>query len=281
VRAKSQYCLLAEGRPQVGTTPSIFALEVNESPPVIYEPPSGLTDEFSSAPCATITIPCSAILVHGTAMAATGQVGFPAANGTAVTVDITQGAAAKRNSELLSLNARRVSRPLTQGERTLADTIFRGQINYDKSGVIDGRYLPFFRTATPSGIIYAAPGEYRTNYSLLSSNEFWLKSTFVHEMTHVWQHQVGMNVKSRRFFLGWPLGHEGTYNYVVGWPTLGSKPFTWYGIEQQAQIVEDFYRLGQNYPMVYYDYVVAHGLTPPPIASYTLVLSIFPAVLTP
>ena len=55
---------------------------------------------------------------------------------------------------------------------------------------------------------------------------------FIHELTHVWQHQSGINLILRRH----PFCR---YAYAL---TPG-KPLTRYGIEQQAMIVEDAFRL--------------------------------------
>ena len=68
-----------------------------------------------------------------------------------------------------------------------------------------------------------------------SATSFSLQALFIHEMTHVWQHQQGIDVKTRGTF-------ERTYDYTF---TPG-KCFEDYLIEQQGTIVEDYFRLLQG-----------------------------------
>jgi hypothetical protein len=63
-----------------------------------------------------------------------------------------------------------------------------------------------------------------------------LRGHFVHELTHVWQHQTGINLVWRRP----PLAR---YRYL---PLADGKPFHRYGLEQQAEIVRDAYLLADG-----------------------------------
>lgn len=58
---------------------------------------------------------------------------------------------------------------------------------------------------------------------------------FIHEMTHVWQHQTGLNLLLRRH----PFCR---YSYTIkpGWPLIR------YGIEQQAEIVRHYFLLREG-----------------------------------
>ena len=59
------------------------------------------------------------------------------------------------------------------------------------------------------------------------------RALLVHELTHVWQTQSGINlILARRPFA--------RYAYL---PLIPGKPFSAYGIEQQASIVADAYLL--------------------------------------
>lgn len=55
----------------------------------------------------------------------------------------------------------------------------------------------------------------------------------IHEMVHVWQRQNGMHVMARRI-----LKPFATYDYILE----PGKPFHKYTMEQQATIVEDYFR---------------------------------------
>jgi hypothetical protein len=139
------------------------------------------------------------------------------------------------------------SRKLTPGEIKLAKSIFGDKIDYDQVTVFHKRFIffqPKDRLMTPDGNIYAAPGgtNYSEDYSTISEPAYGSSNTllvysqaeFIHEMTHVWQHQTGTSVQLRGIF-------ERNYDYDLA--TLGHKDFKKYGIEEQAQIVEDYYIL--------------------------------------
>ncbi len=56
------------------------------------------------------------------------------------------------------------------------------------------------------------------------------RGLFIHELTHVWQHQAGRNLLRER-------GLWARYDYVLE----PGKPFSAYGIEQQAEIMRHAY----------------------------------------
>ncbi|WP_398398713.1 vgr related protein [Sandaracinobacteroides saxicola] len=59
---------------------------------------------------------------------------------------------------------------------------------------------------------------------------------FIHEMTHVWQVQIGGNLLWRR--LPWA-----PYRYL---PLVPGKPFAAYGLEQQAEMVREAWMLARG-----------------------------------
>jgi hypothetical protein len=145
-------------------------------------------------------------------------------------------------------------RPLTQGEINLATLMFGSKINNSAVKIYHHTYLPFLpdknSLMTPNGNIYASKNStmYSSDYSTMSPPAYatwpliYPQAVFVHEMTHVWQYQHGMWVKTRRV--------TGSWNYDYDFATFGTKDFKSYGIEEEAQIVEDFYLLlhgGQIY----------------------------------
>jgi hypothetical protein len=100
---------------------------------------------------------------------------------------------------------------------------------------------------TPNGNIYASANSivYSSDYATTRPKWYvdhdvdlvYSQDIFIHEMVHVWQYRtMHMNVKLRRV-----LGFECSYSYDYG--TFGTKDFTKYGIEQQAQIVQDYFLL--------------------------------------
>jgi|HubBroStandDraft_1064217.scaffolds.fasta_scaffold269241_2 hypothetical protein len=137
------------------------------------------------------------------------------------------------------------SRKLTEGEIKLAKSVFGDKINCDKVTVHHKRFIffqPKDRLMTPNGNIYAAPNgtNYSEDYATIAEPQYgagelvYSQAEFIHEMTHVWQHQTGMSVELRGII-------ERNYEYDL--KTLGQKDFKRYGIEEQAQMVEDYYLL--------------------------------------
>lgn len=57
-----------------------------------------------------------------------------------------------------------------------------------------------------------------------------IQSWLIHELTHVWQYQQGMNVIRNAVF-------NRRYQYIL----QQGKQFFEYGIEQQAQMVQDYF----------------------------------------
>ncbi len=77
---------------------------------------------------------------------------------------------------------------------------------------------------------------------------------FIHEMTHVWQHQAGLNLILRRH----PFCRY-DYSLKPGWPLKR------YGIEQQAEIVRHYFLLREGF----------HIPGAPPIDTYRNLLPFF------
>jgi len=96
------------------------------------------------------------------------------------------------------------SRPLTAGEVAMARQIFNDSIDYSAVRVHNEEYLPFGlqsnKTAmTPNGSMYFNPDYFVDDFSAVDDRGF--KLWFIHEMTHVWQYQLGYSVSWHGFWL--------------------------------------------------------------------------------
>lgn len=134
-------------------------------------------------------------------------------------------------------------RPLTAGEISMAAAIFGDQLDYKKIRVINRKFgifsfknggRTFLNTVNISGTAYC------DDYSRQAPH---LKAFFIHELTHIWQYQT------RPLWLASNAIEEGlryNFNYKTAAYTYKldlRKKFTDYGYEQQASIIEDFFRL--------------------------------------
>lgn len=137
-------------------------------------------------------------------------------------------------------------RELTFGEKNFIKGMFGNSINFATVRIYDRKL--FFKQGdtmaiAPNGTIYFAPKVYKKDFSLASDVS---KHLFIHEMTHVWQHQNGQTVALRaigehilfeypsKFGLG-----DGAYAYKLD----QRKNLLDYGVEQQASIVADYWAM--------------------------------------
>jgi hypothetical protein len=130
-------------------------------------------------------------------------------------------------------------RPLTQGEKDLARSLFGDAIDNARDRVHRRKWFPLHpRRAimAPDGHLWVHPGSdlWSEDYA---REPFHLQGLFVHEMTHVWQAQ-----KRGRWYL--PLMRHPFCRY--GYRYIPGRRFDRYGIEQQGEIVRDLFlsRLG-------------------------------------
>ena len=126
--------------------------------------------------------------------------------------------------------AHEADRALTAAERQLAGGVFKAAIDYAQVQVRRRKFFPLQPrriTMAPNGHIWCHPkgDSWAPCYA---SAPLGLQALFIHEMTHVWQHQSGINLLLRRP----PFAR---YHYRL----KDDRPLTAYGIEQQACIVAD------------------------------------------
>ena len=118
-------------------------------------------------------------------------------------------------------------RPLTDGERQMVADMFGGTLNADTVEIVGTWWIVPNFAMSPNGNIYFSQRDWRTDFS---QAELSVRSWLVHELTHVWQYQRGMAVVRRALF-------NRRYRYVLA----AGRDFLSYGIEQQAQLVQDYY----------------------------------------
>ena len=144
-------------------------------------------------------------------------------------------------------------RALTEGEVALARTVFGSAIDYGTVTLVRRKWA-FFQprdvVMAPRGHIHFHPAG--TGWSDdFSAGHLGAQGLFVHEMTHVWQHQRGVMLPIARH----PFCRY-DYAFRPGWPLHR------YGIEQQAEIVRHAFLLRRG----------ATVAGAPPIAQYESVL---------
>jgi hypothetical protein len=132
--------------------------------------------------------------------------------------------------------SREKARQLTPGEIEMAQSIFKDSVDYPRVKVHDEEYLWFGlqdddTAITPNGEMYFNPKRFNADFSSASyGDRLW----FMHEMTHVWQHQLGYPVKIRgalRFGL--------TYGYTLD----TTRRLGHYNMEAQGNVLSDYWAL--------------------------------------
>jgi hypothetical protein len=100
----------------------------------------------------------------------------------------------------MNLQSNRPSwRPLTAGETAMAARLFGAAVDYTRVRIYQRRYLPFGLqprncAMTPNGHLYFHKSRCLLDFSAGSEHA---RHWFMHEMTHVWQHQLGYPVRLR------------------------------------------------------------------------------------
>jgi hypothetical protein len=118
---------------------------------------------------------------------------------------------------------------LTPGERRLTAEMFGSALDPDPVRIHRAKWFPFQPrnvAMAPDGHIWFHP-DGGLCYPDFAGAPDRLQAFFVHELTHVWQHQQGLCLWLRRH----PFCR---YDYAI----MPGKPLRRYGIEQQAMIVE-------------------------------------------
>lgn len=145
----------------------------------------------------------------------------------------------RRRIHLHTHPSRRTSIPmakriLTPSEIDLARSVFGSAIDYAAARIANHKWA-FFQpkrvTMAPTGTIHFHPDSHAYCEDLGCAS-LSLQGHFIHEMTHIWQHQAGICLPLARH----PFCR---YHYTIkpGWPLRR------YGLEQQAEIVRHAFLL--------------------------------------
>ncbi|HET6786497.1 MAG TPA: hypothetical protein VFH49_00935, partial [Aquabacterium sp.] len=148
-------------------------------------------------------------------------------------------------SGLAPTGARRVprqaGRALTPGEVGMARQIFGTSVAYGRVKVHRGRFLPGSgdNAMTPFGEMHFPESGYRDDFSQASdAAKIW----FMHEMVHVWQHQLGRCVMCQGAVLALKGGYgpeSHAYDYD---PDLDQgKTFSEFNMEQQGDLIAHYF----------------------------------------
>lgn len=91
------------------------------------------------------------------------------------------------------------ARPLRGNEIRMVFPVFRESLDYSRPRVHNDEFLPFGlqpnNTAmTPNGEMYFNPSRFKEDFALSTDSD---KHWFMHEMVHIWQHQLGYPVMRR------------------------------------------------------------------------------------
>ncbi|MFB2538764.1 MULTISPECIES: type IV secretion protein Rhs [unclassified Acinetobacter] len=118
-------------------------------------------------------------------------------------------------------------RKLTVGEKEMARQIFMDALDMENVEVVAHRLVLKDYAMSPNGRIYFHPKDYVDDFSQQDlSTQSWL----IHELAHIWQMQQGVKVVRKALL-------DRRYRYVL---ELG-KGFAEYGVEQQAQMIQDYF----------------------------------------
>jgi hypothetical protein len=128
----------------------------------------------------------------------------------------------------------RLARGLTAGEIAMASLLFGGAMDYTRVRVHNRRYIPFQPKnccMTPNGSMYFHHSCFLPDYSLGNPTVIhW----FMHEMVHVWQHQLGYPVRLRGAVrIGLP------YHYTL----REGASLADYNMEAQGDLLADYFAL--------------------------------------
>ncbi|WP_020652788.1 hypothetical protein [Massilia niastensis] len=127
-----------------------------------------------------------------------------------------------------------LARPLSAGEIAMASQLFGDAIDYRRVRVYNRRYLPFQPrncAMTPNGSMYFHYSCFLPDYTRGDPPAIhW----FMHEMVHVWQHQLGYPVRLRGAF---------RIGLSYGYALREDATLADYNMEAQGDLLADYFML--------------------------------------
>jgi hypothetical protein len=128
------------------------------------------------------------------------------------------------------------SRALTAGETAMARRLFGDAIDYPAVRIFNRRYLPFGLQPTnccmtPNGAMYFHHTCCLLDFSAGSDHA---RHWFMHEMVHIWQHQLGYPVRTRGAIR---IGLSYDYQLAM------DKTLSDYNMEAQGDLLADYFVL--------------------------------------
>src|SRR5467141_793725 len=136
-------------------------------------------------------------------------------------------------------------RKITAGERSLLRRVFEETLPYAKLDVATNDHNIGGKTnsITPEDVPYLSTEIRCEDFdgpSVLKSYQ----GTFIHEFVHVWQHYHGVH---KLLGAAWQyVRHGGDYDEAYWYDLADSNDLTDYNLEQQAAIIEDFWRINNG-----------------------------------
>lgn len=139
-------------------------------------------------------------------------------------------------------------RRLTAGEIALAKTVFGDSVDYARVWLHDRRILPpgfqkREQAVANANHISFPRSAYADDFSTEADAQ--KQSVFIHELTHVWQHQNKV-VHTPLAALKETLKHKFNYQKCYMHKLDPAKDLVQYGFEQQAAIVQDYFLLTRH-----------------------------------
>jgi len=136
-------------------------------------------------------------------------------------------------------------RKITDVERSLLRMVFEETLPYPKLEVATNDWNIGGKTnsITPEDVPYLSTTIWCADFSGVSvpKND---QSTFIHEFTHVWQHYHGVH---KLLSAAWAyISNKGDYDDAYWYDLADSDDLTDYNLEQQAAIIEDFWRINSG-----------------------------------
>ena len=135
------------------------------------------------------------------------------------------------------------SRSLTAGETALARRVFGDAIDYGRVLVHARGFLPFGlqhpgTSMAPNGRLYCGARQYRGDFAACDAAG---QMHFIHEMAHVWQHQLGYRVLWHGLLIALCGGYARNRAYRYEARLAPGATLAGFNMEQQADLIAHWF----------------------------------------